>query len=458
MNDKLSLTELQLIIKDSLYITLPGMYWVIAEISELKENNSGHCYLELVEKHPDEINIRAKVRAVIWAKRYSFIKSLFESTTGDSLKEGFKVLLRVTVEYHEVYGLSLVINDIDPAFTIGEMAVKRNQIIKKLELDGVFSMNKELEFPALPKQIAVISSKNAAGYTDFLKHLTENSYGYIFHTALFDSSMQGTETEKGVTDALDCIAENIELFDTVVIIRGGGSQTDLSWFDNYKIAYHITQFPIPVLTGIGHEKDMTVTDMVAFQSLKTPTAVADFIVSSVSETENHLIELSNSISELSLAVIVENKERLDRFRMKLIPVATIKIAEERKILSAGIIAMINTGKKFLLREEITPANLRSRLVSSVKAFAAEREKRFIRYNDDLKISSIKYLKLSATTIDSFGNNLVILNPENVLKRGYTITSFNGQILKNAGSLKDNDMIDTQFSDGNVRSRVVEKRG
>jgi exodeoxyribonuclease VII large subunit len=458
MNDKLSLTELQLIIKDSLYITLPGMYWVIAEISELKENNSGHCYLELVEKHPDEINIRAKVRAVIWAKRYSFIKSLFESTTGDSLKEGFKVLLRVTVEYHEVYGLSLVINDIDPAFTIGEMAVKRNQIIKKLELDGVFSMNKELEFPALPKQIAVISSKNAAGYTDFLKHLTENSYGYIFHTALFDSSMQGTETEKGVTDALDRIAENIELFDTVVIIRGGGSQTDLSWFDNYKIAYHITQFPIPVLTGIGHEKDMTVTDMVAFQSLKTPTAVADFIVSSVSETENHLIELSNSISELSLAVIVENKERLDRFRMKLIPVATIKIAEERKILSAGIIAMINTGKKFLLREEITPANLRSRLVSSVKAFAAEREKRFIRYNDDLKISSIKYLKLSATTIDSFGNNLVILNPENVLKRGYTITSFNGQILKNAGSLKDNDMIDTQFSDGNVRSRVVEKRG
>jgi exodeoxyribonuclease VII large subunit len=458
MNDKLSLTELQLIIKDSLYITLPGMYWVIAEISELKENNSGHCYLELVEKHPDEINIRARVRAVIWAKRYSFIKSLFESTTGDSLKEGFKVLLRVTVEYHEVYGLSLVINDIDPAFTIGEMAVKRNQIIKKLELDGVFSMNKELEFPALPKQIAVISSKNAAGYTDFLKHLTENSYGYIFHTALFDSSMQGTETEKGVTDALDRIAENIELFDTVVIIRGGGSQTDLSWFDNYKIAYHITQFPIPVLTGIGHEKDMTVTDMVAFQSLKTPTAVADFIVSSVSETENHLIELSNSISELSLAVIVENKERLDRFRMKLIPVATIKIAEERKILSAGIIAMINTGKKFLLREEITPANLRSRLVSSVKAFAAEREKRFIRYNDDLKISSIKYLKLSATTIDSFGNNLVILNPENVLKRGYTITSFNGQILKNAGSLKDNDMIDTQFSDGNVRSRVVEKRG
>jgi exodeoxyribonuclease VII large subunit len=458
MNDKLSLTELQLIIKDSLYIALPGMYWVIAEISELKENNSGHCYLELVEKHPDEINIRARVRAVIWAKRYSFIKSLFESTTGDSLKEGFKVLLRVTVEYHEVYGLSLVINDIDPAFTIGEMAVKRNQIIKKLELDGVFSMNKELEFPALPKQIAVISSKNAAGYTDFLKHLTENSYGYIFHTALFDSSMQGTETEKGVTDALDRIAENIELFDTVVIIRGGGSQTDLSWFDNYKIAYHITQFPIPVLTGIGHEKDMTVTDMVAFQSLKTPTAVADFIVSSVSETENHLIELSNSISELSLAVIVENKERLDRFRMKLIPVATIKIAEERKILSAGIIAMINTGKKFLLREEITPANLRSRLVSSVKAFAAEREKRFIRYNDDLKISSIKYLKLSATTIDSFGNNLVILNPENVLKRGYTITSFNGQILKNAGSLKDNDMIDTQFSDGNVRSRVVEKRG
>lgn len=457
MNDKLSLTELQLIIKDSLYMALPGMYWVVAEISEIRENYAGHCYIELVEKHPDEINIKARVRAVIWAKRYSFLKSLFENVTGELLKEGFKVLLKVTVEYHEVYGLSLVINDIDPAFTIGEMAIKRQQIIRRLEQEGVFSMNKELDFPLLPKRIAVISSKNAAGYSDFLKHLTSNNWGFSFHTVLFDASMQGTETEKSVIDALDRISEHTELFDTVVIIRGGGSQTDLSWFDNYKIAYHITQFPLPVLTGIGHEKDMSVTDMVAFQSLKTPTAVADFILSSVSETENYLIEMSNSISELSLSVIVENKERLERSRMKLIPLAGLKIADEKNKLSVNIISMINTGKEYLFREEIVPANFKSRLISVVRFYSGERENRVIKYLTDLKINSLKYLKQSVNRLEILNNNLVFLSPENVLKRGYTITSLNYRVVKSAVILKNGDIIDTQFSDGTVKSKVTEDK-
>ena len=387
MNDKLSLTELQLIIKDSLYLALPGMYWVVAEISEIKENYAGHCFIELVEKHPDEINIRARVRAVIWSKRYSFLKPLFENITGESLKEGFKVLIRVTVEYHEIYGLSLVINDIDPAFTTGEMAVRRQQIIKRLEQEGVFSMNKELDFPILPKRIAVISSKNAAGYSDFCKHLVGNSHGFTFHTMLFDASMQGTETEKSVVDALDRISEHLELFDAVVIIRGGGSQTELSWFDNYKIAYHITQFPLPVLTGIGHEKDITVTDLVANQSLKTPTAVADYIVTTVSETENYLVEMGNSISDLAHSVITKNRERLDRNRMKLIPNATLKIAEEKKMLSSRIIAIISTGKEYLFKEEIIPANCKSRLVSAVKYYFKEQEKKVNRQYSELKTNS-----------------------------------------------------------------------
>ena len=454
MNDKLSLTELQLIIKDSLYMALPGMYWVVAEISEMKENYAGHCFLELVEKHPDEINIKARVRAVIWAKRFSFLKPLFENITGESLKEGFKILIKIAVEYHEVYGLSLVINDIDPAFTIGEMAVRRKQIIRKLEQEGVFAMNKELNFPILPKRIAVISSKNAAGYSDFLKHLNGNSYGFTFQTALFDASMQGTETEKSVIDALDRISDHIELFDVVVIIRGGGSQTDLSWFDNYKIAYLITQFPLPVITGIGHEKDITITDMVAYNSLKTPTAVADFIVNSVSETDNYLVEMGNSISELSLSVISENREKLDRNRMKLIPVAGLKIAEEKKKLSAGIIAIINTGKEYLFKEKITPANFQSRLRISVRSYYGERENSVNKYLADLKMNSIKYLKLSSNGIEALNTNLVILSPENVLKRGYTITSLNGRIVKNAITLKEGDIIDTEFSDGSVKSKVT----
>jgi exodeoxyribonuclease VII large subunit len=409
MSDKLSLTQLQLIIKDSLHLALPGMYWITAEISEIKENYAGHCYIELVEKHPDEINVRARVRAVIWAKRYSFLKPMFRQVTGESLREGFKVLLKVLVEYHEVYGLSLVINDIDPAFTIGEMAIKRNQILKRLEEEGVISMNKELGFPLFPKRIAVISSKNAAGYTDFINHITGNNYGYSFRPALFEASMQGTETEESIVAALDWISEQIESFDTVVIIRGGGAQTDLSWFDNYKIAYHITQFPLPVLTGIGHEKDVTVTDLVAYQSLKTPTAVADYIIDTVAGTEKYLEQISGSISELALQIINENKNRLDKNRMKLIPVAGLKISEEKKRIAV------------------------------LQAY--------------LKMNAINLVKLSFRSIETLLNHLNVINPENVLKRGFTLTSLNGQIIKNAAILREGDDIDTRFSDGSVKSKV-----
>jgi exodeoxyribonuclease VII large subunit len=412
MGDKLSLTDLQLIIKDTLHLALPDMYWIVAEISEIKENYAGHCFIELVEKHPDEINVRARVRAVIWARKYSFLKPLFKQVTGESLKEGFKVLLKITVEYHEVYGLSLVINDIDPAYTIGEMAVKRNQILKRLEEEGVFSMNKELGFPLFPQRIAVISSKNAAGYTDFLNQLTGNNYGYSFHTALFDASMQGTETEQSIVEALDRISEQIELFDTVVIIRGGGAQTDLSWFDNYKIAYHITQFPLPVLTGIGHEKDVTVTDLVAYKSLKTPTAVADYIVNIVAETEKFLDGLSGSISELALRIIAENKNRLDKSMMKLIPEAALKISEEKKRIAV-----------------------------------------FLAY---LKMNSINHVRLTSRNIETLINHLNFINPENVLKRGFTITSINGFMVKNANMLKEDDVIETRFSDGSVKSKVLKK--
>src|SRR4030066_646310 len=187
MEERLSLTQLQLIIKDSLYMALPDVYWVVAEISEIKENYAGHCYLELIEKHPDEKNVQARIKAVIWNKRYRFLKSLFENVTGEELSEGMKVLVKTKVEYHELYGLSLIISDIDPSFTIGEMAVKRQMIIRKLEEEGVFSMNKELELPFVPRRIAVISSGSAAGFADFMKHLRENSYGYVFYTALFET-------------------------------------------------------------------------------------------------------------------------------------------------------------------------------------------------------------------------------------------------------------------------------
>lgn len=410
MNEKLTLTELQLIIKDSLYLALPDMYWVIAEISEIKENYNGHCYLELVEKLTDEINIKSRVKAVIWSSRYRFIKSYFENASGESLRVGLKILIRVRIEYHEIYGLSLVINDIDPAFTIGEMALKRQQILKKLEEEGVLNMNRELDFPVVPQRIAIISSANAAGYTDFIKHLNGNSFGYVFYSALFETPMQGKETESGIIKGLDRIASHIDKFDLVVIIRGGGSQTDLSWFDNYNIAYYVTQFPLPVITGIGHEKDLSVTDIVAHRSLKTPTAVADFIIGCMNDTDNHIIDLTNEIADRSLVLLAQSKMKIETERLRLIPVAKAQLISNRTAL--------------------------------------------IRRKEILANASKNRLNIINNQLTGFGNSLKILDPENVLKRGYTITSLNGKILKKCKQVKKEDVLETKFIDGSVRSKVL----
>ncbi len=454
MDDKLSLSELQLIIKDSLYLSLPDFYWVVAEISEMKENSAGHCYLELVEKLADEKNARAKIKAIIWANRSRFLKSFFESSTGEILREGMKVLVRVKIEYHELYGLSLIISDIDPSFTIGEMALKRQMIVKKLEEEGVFSMNKEISFPAVPQRIAVISSGKAAGYTDFKIHLAENSYGYVFYTAIFESAMQGTETEKSIIAGLDRIAEHIHLFDVVAIIRGGGSQSDLSWFDNYNIAYHVTQFPLPVITGIGHEKDLSVTDMVAYQSLKTPTAVADFLIYTVAVAEDRINEISSKISEYSKEIISYNKERLESSRMRLVPAAKLLLSGEKALLSGKIIELINTGKEYIIKSGIVPANHKSRLISATGAFSSGKYSFLERKSLEMISTASNFLVNKKIKTNTLENSLTILNPANVLKRGYSITSLNGKILKNAGEATENDIIDTKFTDGSIKSKVI----
>jgi exodeoxyribonuclease VII large subunit len=240
-------------------------------------------------------------------------------------------------------------------------------ILKKLEEEGVLTMNKELDFPLVPQRIAIISSGNAAGYTDFMKHLTENSFGYVFYTALFETPMQGNETEAGVIRALEKIADNPEKFDLAVIIRGGGSQTDLSWFDNYNIAFYITQFPLPVITGIGHEKDLSVADIVAYRSLKTPTAVADFLIECMNNAEISLIEMSKKIIEKSRFILEESKIHIDSSRLKLIPVARMVISEFKEELSGILIDMINTGKEYIMIAGLLPVNHKSRLISGARS-------------------------------------------------------------------------------------------
>lgn len=458
MAEKLSLTELQLIIRDSLYMALPDMYWVVAEISEIKENFAGHCYLELIEKNPDEKNVRARIRAIIWNNRYRFLKALFENITGESLQEGFSILIKVKIEYHELYGLSLVITDIDPAFTIGEMAIKRQLVIKRLEEEGVFSMNKELEMPILPQRIAIISSSGAAGYSDFINHLKGNSFGYVFYSVLIESAMQGSETEEGVISALNIIANNSHLFDVVVIIRGGGSQSDLSWFDSYNIAYHITQFPLPVITGIGHEKDISVTDMVANRSLKTPTAVADFLITKVSEAEEQLIELSSLIKDNARIIIEENKKRVETSAIRLLPLSRLMISGIKDQLSGKIIEIINIGRDFTSRAGLIPANHKSRIISGLNTYSSEKRAALERMKQMFMTNTINDLKKNNIRLLGLETTLSMLRPENVLQRGYTITSVNGKILKKMDKIMIDDNIETQFIDGKLTSRVVKKNG
>lgn len=410
MNDKLSLTELQLVIRDSLYVAFPGMYWVTAEISEIKVNYSGHCYLELVEKHPDEVNVRAKIKGVIWSKRFRFIKALFENVTGESLNAGQKILVRAKIEYHEIYGISLVINDIDPAFTMGEMALKRQQIIRRLEGEGVFTMNRELVMDPVPRRIAVISSANAAGYTDFISHLKSNRYSYTFSVSLFEAAMQGNDTEKEVTDALNSIAEKANLFDMVVIIRGGGSQTDLSWFDNYNIAYHITQFPLPVITGIGHEKDLSVADLVAWRSEKTPTAVADFIIGNLVQFEEFIQGKASEIIAYASEIIETGKSKMETARLRLIPLARMMVTTEKSRLGE-MIRQLRSGVRSILKEK-------------------------------------------EIGLENMAASITLLDPFKILQRGYSITSVNGKIVKSKSLLAPDDMIETRFVDGSVKSKIL----
>jgi exodeoxyribonuclease VII large subunit len=372
------------------------------------------------------------------------------------LREGLKVLVKARIEYHQLYGLSLVITDIDPAFTIGEMAAKRLLIIKRLEQEGVFGMNKELEIPLIPQRIAVISSRNAAGYSDFIKHLNGNSYNYAFYTALFDTAMQGSETEQSVISSLDRIVLNSHLFDVVVIIRGGGSQVDLSWFDNYNIAYHITQFPLPVITGIGHDKDLSVTDMVACKSLKTPTAVADFIIDCILETENHILDLGTGIRDLTLEILDEKRNRIEKSGNTLGPLARILISEVRKELSEKVIEILNRGKDKTFKAGIALASRESGVLSAARRSVANKQNRIEAMETRLVSKTRELIKSDEQKLIGFSETLNILNPENVLKRGYSITSLNGRIVKEAKEVTEGDLIDTVLSKGHIRSRVTGK--
>ena len=296
----LTLLDLQRMVRHTLEGRFNEPLWISAEISELKVNRSGHCYLNLVEKGATDGAPRAEARAVIWRSAYAPMTSMFEAATGATLRAGLRVLVRVMVTYHEIYGFSLHIIDLDPRYTLGEVERRRRETIARLQEEGVWDMNRELELNRPTLRIAIVSSNTAAGYQDFMNEIRRSTYR--FNTTLFSSLMQGDAAEESIISALHAIAEREEEFDVVAIIRGGGSTSDLALFDSYLIATHVAQFPLPIFSGIGHDKDISVVDMVAHTALKTPTAVATKLV----EMADYEMNIIDSFAS-DIAAMVDNR-------------------------------------------------------------------------------------------------------------------------------------------------------
>lgn len=453
MEKSISLFDLNLRIKEVIKGSLPDLYWVVAEISEMKVNSAGHCYLELVDKDPDSLHIKARARAIIWAYTYRMLKPYFESATRQKLDAGIKIMAKCSVEFHEVYGLSLNIQDIDPAYTVGELARKREEIIHRLEQEGVLSMNQELPLPLVLQKIAVISSATAAGFEDFVRQLELNDYRFKYYYKLFPATMQGSEAEHSIINALDRVHVYEHFFDVVAIIRGGGSQTDLSCFDNYQLAYYITQFPLPVITGIGHEKDESVTDIVAHTRLKTPTAVADFIIQQSVVFFTRLLEIQNKTIKLTGIEVQKRGMHLDNIANSIALKSKHLLANRQHVLNKASEKCMLIGKNYLKRKQEELKNTNSRIIRAVKQMISYRFvdlKNLIRSIQPQVKNGIRFQKNRLNTIEK---TTQFLDPGNVLKRGYSITSSNGQVIKKSSDLSPGDVIKTTYFSGKSISKV-----
>ena len=319
-----SLIELNRMVRDAIECELPNEYWVKAELSECRESR-GHCYMELIQKDEQTATPIAKASAKCWANKWLTIRPYFERTTGQQLHAGMQVLLQVYPQFHEAYGFSWIVNDIDPTYTLGDMARKRQEIIQQLKAEGVFDLQKELKLPMFCQHIAVISSQTAAGYGDFCNQLATNPYGFHFDVQLFPAIMQGEGVEQSIIDALERIYDTD--FDCVVIIRGGGATSDMSGFDTLALAENVANFPIPIITGIGHERDESILDMVSHTRVKTPTAAASLLI-------DHLKQVLDGIDEMQTRIISQLQLKLSSANHQIATVETkIPMLLERKLTS-----------------------------------------------------------------------------------------------------------------------------
>lgn len=407
MQGYITLSQLNGLVKEVIATAIPGGVWVVAEIAQIKMAGRGHWYLDLVEKEREQIT--AKLGAVIWNNTYTDMRIRFGPDLPNLLKNGNKVLFRGSVDFHEQYGLKMIITDIDPSVTMGELELRRMETIQRLTDEQLIGKNTQLELPPVLQRIAVISSASAAGYGDFMNQTLQNRYGYRVHTQLFPSLMQGDGVEQELIEQLQQIERQKHRFDAVVIIRGGGSKLDLEAFNNYNIAVAIAQFCLPVFTGIGHQQDETVADLVAHTPLKTPTAVAEFILQSFLHFESGMIELFDSIGKQSKILLKQQEYYLQSFQQ-----------------SVGAQA-----KQQLNQQKLQLNSIEQQLGRAAKSLLQNKQ----------------------TQLTHLQQTFRLFDVDKLLKRGFTITRLNGKAINSVAQLQPNQQISTQFSDGTIQSRI-----
>ncbi|WP_276908697.1 exodeoxyribonuclease VII large subunit [Hallella colorans] len=426
----LTLFELNSLVRDVLETTLDSLFWVEAELSEAREVR-GHCYMELVQKDIFSATPIARASAKCWKQRWQVLRPKFEGVTGQPLRAGMKVMLQVAVSFHEAYGFAWIVQDIDPTYTMGDMARKRLEIIRQLQQEGVFDMQKELTIPMFAQRVAVISSESAAGYGDFCSQLSNNDYGFKFYPRLFAAVMQGERVEQSVVAALNEINRHADDFDVVVIIRGGGATADLSGFDTLELAENVANFPLPIITGIGHERDESILDMVSNTRVKTPTAAAAVLI-------DNLVAVLSCINDYERRVAMCVKQVMDKERRRL------DRSSERVPM---LFSLVKT------RQEARLDRLMSRMVSLVNHNVSTAGYR-------LQLASANLLPLVERRLERANNELgrlefrvKALDPQLILRRGYSITLLDNKAVRHADQLKRGDHIVTRLEHGSVKSVV-----
>lgn len=430
MRRSYGLYEFNALIRDRLEEAFPQSCWVRAEIGECKSGSSGHCYMELIEKGSGD-NLIARMRAVIWANVWFPLSLQFEEATGGPLAVGQKILAEVHVNFHELYGLSLTITDIDPDYTLGEWARRRQEILQRLQADGVLDMNRELPEPQIPQRLAIISSENAAGYEDFVHQLSAT--GYAFYLKLFPAIVQGNQAEASILGALDRIVEHAEMFDMVVLIRGGGASADLSCFDSYELCSALAQFPLPVLVGVGHERDKSVADSVAYVSVKTPTAAAAWLIDRMTDR---------------LALIRERTLMLETLAGK-------KSQQADRQLRLVLERCRRSGDALCQREQLRLQAAGLHLQKSTQAKTVADKRRLDSFAIDLRRGSRQLLEKFGHCLDLTEKDIEAVSPHRQLRRGYSMTLYKGRLLRSVKDLPAGSVLETRLADGVVISKTID---